>query len=752
MSVVPRSVVRFPIVAVLGLWCLAPALVPDAVVRADWIDYRQAFHYAGSVEVADSTWKALAQDDGLVCVAAGLEGVVVLDGTDPAHMEQLARYEMPVSAQDIAVRDGYAYVAADELGLVILDLSDPTSPQLASVQLLGRRAMTVELADEYAVVSGAPTDLFFVDVSTPSTPAWAHTIATSGTVEDLEWDEGSHRVYAAEGYYDLLVIDMLSSPPAVVGHGGGANYAISVAAYRDYAYVGSWNSLEFRVYDVSDPSDPQVVATVATGDPVRALEVAGQCLFAGEDGGCLHVYSLYHPEAPDERTYMETVLDVSDLALWEEGAIAYTCGSLSLPSAMLEAIAIPTYVALRPEAELPLANAYTCHADDGYLYVCHDFFDVAIVDLSTFTIAGAIPPFASVCQALYADGDLLHVGVGDGTYAAAWIRDPADPFVIGSLSLPAYAQDIHAEGELVATASGGPSYLIDVSDPEQPELLYSFSYQRDEYWAKGVRLQGPWLFQSGYTSNLHPYLWTIDLQVLEHPVPAAMLELPHTDGGARLDVQGDYAYVAGQLGFYVIDISDPYQPGLVGDLRMPPGETPRIVVEDAIAYITKDEVGCFVVDCSEPTDPVFVGYLRPAEYQTQVALWDDDVYLTASTLDGFVGQFHRHQPGSAAVGDGILAATLPLDLRVAPTVAPASGRSACRLSYRLSQPAAVKLAVYDIGGRCVRRLRDEAMSAGRHRLAWDGCDRHGQPLPSGCYWVRLQAGAMRTAEPVRLIR
>lgn len=57
----------------------------------------------------------------------------------------------------------------------------------------------------------------------------------------------------------------------------------------------------------------------------------------------------------------------------------------------------------------------------------------------------------------------------------------------------------------------------------------------------------------------------------------------------------------------------------------------------------------------------------------------------------------------------------------------------------------LSLTVYDLGGRAVRRLLDEARTAGRFGVLWDGCDDNGRPAPSGVYFVRLSAGGVETS-------
>ncbi|MCC7142836.1 MAG: T9SS type A sorting domain-containing protein [Candidatus Eisenbacteria bacterium] len=68
-------------------------------------------------------------------------------------------------------------------------------------------------------------------------------------------------------------------------------------------------------------------------------------------------------------------------------------------------------------------------------------------------------------------------------------------------------------------------------------------------------------------------------------------------------------------------------------------------------------------------------------------------------------------------------------------------RSATRIAWTNPQPAALRLTVFDVAGRAVRRLLDGELPAGRHELEWDGTADDGRAVSSGVYFYRLEAGA-----------
>jgi hypothetical protein len=64
----------------------------------------------------------------------------------------------------------------------------------------------------------------------------------------------------------------------------------------------------------------------------------------------------------------------------------------------------------------------------------------------------------------------------------------------------------------------------------------------------------------------------------------------------------------------------------------------------------------------------------------------------------------------------------------------------------------VSLRIYDLRGRAVRTLVEGTVSAGRHRVVWDGRDNRDNPLASGIYTYALTRGGERLTRKMLLVR
>jgi hypothetical protein len=91
--------------------------------------------------------------------------------------------------------------------------------------------------------------------------------------------------------------------------------------------------------------------------------------------------------------------------------------------------------------------------------------------------------------------------------------------------------------------------------------------------------------------------------------------------------------------------------------------------------------------------------------------------------------------------------SVPAFLTGAPN--PANWRTT--LQFRLPTPGDARLKVYGANGRMIRTLLDGPATAGTHAVEWDLTDSHGNRLPSGVYFYRLQGDGVDMTRKILLL-
>jgi photosystem II stability/assembly factor-like uncharacterized protein len=74
------------------------------------------------------------------------------------------------------------------------------------------------------------------------------------------------------------------------------------------------------------------------------------------------------------------------------------------------------------------------------------------------------------------------------------------------------------------------------------------------------------------------------------------------------------------------------------------------------------------------------------------------------------------------------------------------------IRYVIEQDATIRLMVFDVQGKMVRKLVDQLEQAGEHVVLWDGRDNSGQTLASGLYYYRLESDTFAQVRKMTLLK
>ncbi len=197
-------------------------------------------------------------------------------------------------------------------------------------------------------------------------------------------------------------------------------------------------------------------------------------------------------------------------------------------------------------------------------------------------------------------------------------------------------------------------------------------------------------------------------------------------------MSGNYVYALDYNGgFYLIDVTTPTAPVLVGQPYLPSMTGYEVEVAGNYAYLANDSNGLYVVDVTDPTQPFFTGHGTGGGYSYGIGLDENYVYLADEGTHGF-RVFPQQCDESGDVPWHAAESTLRLVQNY-----PNPCVSATTFAFELPAAGAVRLDIVDVNGRLITTLANGWQTAGEHQLGWSGLTSGGSQVTPGVYFVRL---------------
>ena len=119
--------------------------------------------------------------------------------------------------------------------------------------------------------------------------------------------------------------------------------------------------------------------------------------------------------------------------------------------------------------------------------------------------------------------------------------------------------------------------------------------------------------------------------------------------------------------------------------------------------------------------------------KTQEFYLDVNRRVTNVTIDPNLWILHKNKLATHMVSNQDTPARLYLHQNF-----PNPFNGATMIRFECQQQMCVTVKVTNVRGRHVRTLFNNTVQAGRHEMPWNGRDDHGEPVPSGLYFVSLQ--------------
>jgi len=219
-------------------------------------------------------------------VTNGLDGLRVIDITNPANPIEVDSFAVVDPALRIFISGNYAYLTEDTDGLHILDISNPANPfEIGYYNTIGN-AEGIMVSGNYAYIADGDEGLIILDITDPTKITKVGSFATGGYSFQVVLE--GNDAYVADGD-DLYIIDV-SNPmnPVEAGYLGTGGYFQDVVVNGNFAFLAN-GSAGLSIVDISNLSDIHEVGSFTTSSPSIKLAVSGPYIYVAAKEAGLYV-------------------------------------------------------------------------------------------------------------------------------------------------------------------------------------------------------------------------------------------------------------------------------------------------------------------------------------------------------------------------------------------------------------------------------------------------------------------------------
>jgi hypothetical protein len=649
--------------------------------------------------------KGIAVSGNHAFVADGQSGLQVIDISDPTNPSSTGSYDTEAFARDVAVSGDYAYVVDEVYGLEAIDITDPANPSLAgSYNTPESSCYAIAIAGDYAYLADGIQGLAVVDISDPTNPTFVGDYNLPGLVHDVAIS-GDH-VYAAGHNYGLEVID-ISDPtnPLSAGSYDTPGYAYGIAVAGDYAYVAD-DSSGLHVIDISDPNNPSLDSSYDTPGRAYRVTVAGDCAYVADLESGVQVIQVFQRLVdPSTREARSLRVDSSSEDIY---AVRLTTTQTDSIGWYVTNYWGGNWTAVYPgTAWNPLPVPLDGLAWHAFHVYSRPFVNPMCSDL-VIEWLGVSPIVDTITDIPNDQGKQVSI---------SWTRSGSD-YVGSSTPITEYAIYRRIDDALA------------VAPESEPKLAYP---------------PGDWHFLTTVPARTDDTYATVVPTLADSTISEGMYETVFFVR-ARTATPGIYFDALPDSGYSVDNLAP---------------TTPQAF---SAAYNSGGGTDLAWEECPDADFQYFCVYRGLSDdftpdpgnlvYTTTSTSWRDEVsegykyHYKATSIDFSGNESDPTGPGSST---GTTRDVIPDRFALYQNV-PNPFNPSTVIHYDVADAGGrITLQVFDVSGRLVKTLVDEAQSAGRKSVSWDGRNGLGSRAASGVYFYRLEApGHVETRKMVLL--
>jgi hypothetical protein len=429
----------------------------------------------------------------------------------------------------------------------------------------------------------------------------------------------------------------------------------------------------FQVMDVSEPSNPRIVARITLQGDTRAISVVGQRAFVATTEE-LAVVDLSNPEATrlisstkinnaigesifanDRYVFVAALVEHPRISTVRSGSVSYSgtqlTGALLIMDVQNDE---PTMVA-RLDLDAPVRDVF---ADDGYTFLATDD-GLVVVDVTKPqqpTVVGSLTELSQT-NGVVILGEYALVVNTEG-FSEVDIHNPSQPTLITNMLTDVLATDVFAMDNIaLVTSSDGRLFMVDFATIENPRVVNTVETAGNAVAVAAIDGCAAVALSDAGIVLVDVSDPTASAVLSRLILPGVPLDSVYSDGYLFIPYMNDEPFISG--GLAIVDVKDPESPRLVGS-AVTPAPASGIAINGRYAYVAygvttsvpsyvlatsvgrqtalfnylqegPETGGLMVVDVQDPRNPKPLGTVTTPGWGIGIAMVGEYVLVPVST-------------------------------------------------------------------------------------------------------------------------
>ena len=480
--------------------------------------------------------------------------------------------------QGVAVQDSIAYVAVGPRLMVMEVLESGSLAEMGGTPALPSFLRDVTVGGAFAYVAAGEAGIYVVDVSTQTNPAVVGSWDSPGFAEAVV--VVGTTLYVADGPYGLRTVDVSDSAhPVEIGWAFPLHYAIDVAVSGNIAAIASVTAGLF-IADVSNPANPVERGSLMTNGCALGVDIDGPTVYVADGWGGLVTVDISRPWMPE-------ILASHQTPGWAMGVAV----------------------------------------EDGVAFVGDGYKGLRVVDVSDPAAPAerSSHEFKGHAVRVSVSGDRVFLVDKPSKLKVIDIFDTFNPTQLSAFASAGQVEDVAVSGDYAYLASGTSGmHVVEVSDPSAPRHITQFD---TEGYARNISIVGNHALVTTFTVPLG--LEILDVSDPVHPHRVSFFSTAHPTY-FDLEISGNIAFMADELGLVAVDFSDPAQPFECGwidlDGHGSRSGTTGVGLQGDLAAVAQNDSGTVFLDISDPTNMTVLSMIE-SDWAWNATLRADTAYI-----------------------------------------------------------------------------------------------------------------------------